>query len=365
MIYFLTRLYVKIALWFFYRELQVQGLENIPKDKPVIFTPNHQNSFMDAMLITCIVPRPIHYLVRASVFRTKIARWFLYQLNMMPIYRFRDGLKEVKKNDTIIDACTRLLQENKSLMIFPEGDHNMKYAIRPMQKGVGRIAMKSIDQYDIDVCIVPVGIYYEDHTASRSRALINIGQPINANDYYQGYKEDANLGLKILMNQVSTSMQSLTVHISPKEVYDNIYSVWQSHRTIESTIVKQYNTDQALVTQLKNNDPLDQSSNQKIKKKYRILNTLLFPLIVHGVVNHLLAYWVLHLIIRKKVSDIHFYSSIKLAVGMVLVPIFYTIQSCGLYMLGVNMFWITIYVVTLPMTGMIALRYRRYQTEID
>lgn len=358
MVYFLTRTYVKIALWFFYQELKVRGLENIPKNKPIILTPNHQNSFIDAIIIACIVPQPIYYLVRASVFRSKIARWLLGLLNMMPIYRFRDGLKEVKKNDAIIDSCTRLLQKNKWLMVFPEGNHDMNYAIRPLQKGIGRIAFKTIEQHNADVQIVPVGIYYENHTASRSRVLVNIGEPINVNDHYKTYKEDSNQGFRNLINQVSLAMEKLTIHIAPIEKYNDIYAQWRLKQNIESNIIDQYNADLKILTQIESNTTTDISINQNKSITYKKSRLILFPLFVYGVINHLFAYKILNWIIREKVTDIHFYSSIKLALGMVLVPLFYGMQSFGLYQLGVDPYWILLYIFTLPITGMIAHRYR-------
>lgn len=358
MVYFLTRTYVKIALWFFYRELKVQGLENIPKNKPVIFTPNHQNSFIDAILIACIVPQPIHYLVRASVFQSKIARWLLGQLNMMPIYRFRDGLKEVKKNDAVISTCAALLNNNKWLMVFPEGNHDMRYAIRPLQKGVGRIAFRKIDEHKGDIYIVPIGIYYENHTAFRSRVLVNIGEAIKVNDHYQSYKKDSNQGFRDLMNQVSLAMRTLTIHIAPKEMYDDIYSQWRLKRSFESGIIDQYIADQKTLTQIKSSTITDISSDQNTPCANKRNSLFLFPIIIYGTINHLFAYWILHMIIRNRVTDIHFYSSIKLALGMVLVPLFYGLQSFGLHLLGVNIYWILIYCLTLPITGMIAHRYQ-------
>jgi 1-acyl-sn-glycerol-3-phosphate acyltransferase len=359
MIYFATRLYVKIALWFFYKELSVRGLENIPKDKPIIFTPNHQNSFIDAILITCIVHRPIHYLVRASVFKSKIAKWFLNQLNMMPIYRFRDGLKEVKKNDQIMTACAKLLSENKCLMIFPEGNHNMKYAIRPLQKGTARMAFQSIDKYQSDVNIVPVGIYYEDHKASRSRVLVNFGKPISAQRHYQLYNQDPQRGYVNLMNEISLAMQQLTLNVKPKERYDDVLQKYLTQREMKPNIEDQFDADQKLVAHIILNDPSSHSNEPSSKTEIRKSNWFLFPIYFYGMINHITPYLILRKIITNKVTDIHFYSSMKLAIGMVLIPVFYGLQASILHMSGVEYYWIILYLITLPNTGIIALRYYR------
>lgn len=351
-VYFFTRSYVSIALWFFYKELKVQGLENIPKNSPVIFTPNHQNSFIDAILIACSVPHPIHYLVRASVFKSKIGSWLLGLLNMMPIYRFRDGINEVKKNDSVITSCTKLLHNNKWLMIFPEGNHDMKYAIRPLQKGVSRIAFKCNEEYGVDVQIIPVGIYYEKHTASRSRVLINFGQAISVQQYDSDYTQDQNLGYKKLTQTISKSMQSLTIHIAPSDCYDKIFQEWRSLKKVKEKIVDQYKSDQGIIELIKKDEFSDKSEDQsKSNTEYK---KLLLPLALYGLINHLIPYLILRYIIKEKVTDIHFYSSIKLVVGMVVVPFFYLIQSMLLFSLDVDLIWIGIYIFTLPMSGIVA-----------
>jgi 1-acyl-sn-glycerol-3-phosphate acyltransferase len=351
-VYFFTKSYVRIALWFFYKELKVQGLENIPKDSPVIFTPNHQNSFIDAVLIACSLPRPVHYLVRASVFKSSMARWSLGLLNMMPIYRIRDGIKAVKKNDGVIASCTKLLHDNKWLMIFPEGNHDMKYAIRPLQKGASRIAFQYVEQYGADVQIVPVGIYYEQHTASRSRVLVNFGQPISTQVLSNHFKQDQNIGYKKLMQLISSGMKKLTIHIAPLAYYDEIYQQWRASRLVKRGIIDQYRSDQEIVARIQNGETTDNSEDHTNSKKWPDL--LLLPIAIYGFINHFFAFLIVRYMIHKKVTDMHFTSSIKLVVGMVVVPLFYMLQSLVLYNMGMELMWILVYIPTLPMSGGIA-----------
>lgn len=46
----------KTGLSLFYRKIEIVGRENIPKDKPFMILPNHQNSFMDALLVCTQMP---------------------------------------------------------------------------------------------------------------------------------------------------------------------------------------------------------------------------------------------------------------------------------------------------------------------
>ena len=47
---------VKTGLLFFYKNIKVVGKENLPKGKPILITPNHQNALIDALLIEGYVP---------------------------------------------------------------------------------------------------------------------------------------------------------------------------------------------------------------------------------------------------------------------------------------------------------------------
>jgi 1-acyl-sn-glycerol-3-phosphate acyltransferase len=142
-LYTLLKYYVPIGFRLYYRQVRVMNAHLVPKKGPVIFAVNHQNAFMDAMVVAvCSVRRP-WFLTRASIFKTAMGRFWLGALKMMPIYRIRDGIGQVKRNDTTIHRCQELLIKGQSILIFPEGDHHHKWTLRPLQKGLARIAFST------------------------------------------------------------------------------------------------------------------------------------------------------------------------------------------------------------------------------
>ena len=70
-LYHLLKSYVGTTLHFYFKRYQTFGHENIP-DGPVIFAANHQNAFMDALVVTCATRRNPFYLARASIFKKEI-----------------------------------------------------------------------------------------------------------------------------------------------------------------------------------------------------------------------------------------------------------------------------------------------------
>src|SRR5687768_338265 len=91
--FIVMRRYVHTVLWFFFKKWQVHGEENIPKDAGVIYLVNHQNAFQDAILIACSTDDEPWFLTRGGVFKNKIARAIFHSFHMVPVYRFRDGVK--------------------------------------------------------------------------------------------------------------------------------------------------------------------------------------------------------------------------------------------------------------------------------
>ena len=91
--------FVGIAVRFYFRKWQVANYDKIPHKGPVIFASNHQSAFLDPLVIFFSQPRRNYFLVRANIFKNPIAKFWLETLYMMPIYRTRDGVKSMAKNE--------------------------------------------------------------------------------------------------------------------------------------------------------------------------------------------------------------------------------------------------------------------------
>src|SRR3990172_6616570 len=94
----ILRKWIVVAIRIYFRKIRVVGKEKIPDRGPVIFAPNHQYAFMDALIVTIFDRKIPYYLVRADIFRTRLANYLLRSLRMMPVYRAKDKVDLVKKN---------------------------------------------------------------------------------------------------------------------------------------------------------------------------------------------------------------------------------------------------------------------------
>ena len=58
----------RLTLPIYFGRFEVNGRENIPKEDPFILAPNHQNAFLDAIMMGCYNDKPVHFLTRSDVF---------------------------------------------------------------------------------------------------------------------------------------------------------------------------------------------------------------------------------------------------------------------------------------------------------
>ena len=138
-----VRGYLKLGLFFYFKKIQIFNADNVPKDKAVLILSNHQNALLDALLIATKCGRFVFYLTRASVFKKSFVDKLLRSLQMLPVYRIRDGWSNITKNNSIFTNCADLLSKNEGVVIFPEGSHNLKRKVRPFSKGFTRIVFET------------------------------------------------------------------------------------------------------------------------------------------------------------------------------------------------------------------------------
>lgn len=343
-----VKTYAAIALQFFYRKLEVKGLENVPRTGPLLMIANHQNAFLDAILLTCTTPRSPYFLTRAGVFKRPVARWILNTLRLIPIFRFRDGLGNVKRNDETFEKCLRILERGGALIIFPEGNHDGRYHLRPFQRGVARIALGTRE--DLDLKILPTGIQYDSLTGFRSRVLVTYGAPVTIDAYREVYKEAPRRTIDQLKDDLQEKIRPLMLDL-PDQDYAILVEKFRAHRTLHKDLTVQLKEDQELAARI-----VASPQSYPVNPVPTLPRSWYFWLDIgmwYGVANHFLPWLLLRTILKSALKSDQFLGSLKFACGMVLVPIFYAVQTIGVYLLS-DWVWALLYFLTLLPSGLYA-----------
>lgn len=222
LIYYALYYWVKMVFNQFYRKVEVHGLENIPKDAPVIFAPNHQNALMDALIVLFSSPGDTVFLARADLFRKKLMAKVLNSLKILPVFRIRDGVEELGKNQEIFDITVGVLHRKHQLCIMPEGNHSDKRRLRNLGKGIFRIALKTQEKMGNQpyVKIVPVGLDFSDYVKHYQNLHIVYGKPIEVSDYWDEFQENGPRGMNLLKQRLENELKPLMIHIETVEYYD-------------------------------------------------------------------------------------------------------------------------------------------------
>lgn len=193
---------------FYFRDFRVIGKENIPSDGAILFSPNHQNAFLDPLLVGTSCGKSVHSLTRSDVFGGPF-QWVLDAMQMLPVYRIRDGYQQLKKNEAVFKRCYKLFQQKKHLMMFSEGKHHDQYYLQPLSKGSSRLAITAQLQCpDFPIYIQPIGLNYGHHLHARHNCVVVYGKALNVRDYTHNFKANPARSINALRNDLQAAMEN-------------------------------------------------------------------------------------------------------------------------------------------------------------
>lgn len=312
------KIFIKIAFFFYCKKINTLGKENVPDKGAVLFLANHPNGLIDPILIASQIRRKTHFLVKADIFKNpKIATFFSW-LGMMPVFRIRDGIKSLAKNNLIFEKCGTLLKSDKTLLIFPEGTHDKKRTIRPINKGFTRIVFRTLaDDPTLKIHIIPVGITYQNSSKYPTEVTVNFGKSILASSYYD--KNEIPKSAKILKDEVAQRLKALTVHINNDENYNSIV-----HQLDEAQV--NYTDVEKTNEIIKSKIALQEQ--KKVKSKFPWLKWLI-------IINSFVPYLVWKKI-DAKITEIEFKDTFRLGINTLTFPAFYLFIAM---LLGLLLHW--------------------------
>ena len=170
-----------IALRLFFRRIETVNADIVPRGTGLIFVVNHPNGLIDPALVFVSLPRRISFLAKSTLFRMPVISFLLRTVDALPLYRRIDAGEDVSKNSKTFEVCAELLRQGGSIALFPEGVSHNSPNLLPIKTGAARIALGAVsvgsDVNNLDLKIVPVGLFYTSKGTFRSEALLHFGEP--------------------------------------------------------------------------------------------------------------------------------------------------------------------------------------------
>lgn len=179
MVYQFLRLVTSFAIKFFFRRIHINGIENIPMDKPLFIACNHPAGFIEPVITACVFPRPLYFLTRGDLFKNKVLAPLLRETNQIPIFRSKDGFSNLRHNKESIKRVVEVLKVYNAIMIFIEGTTENVWHLRPLKKGMANMILQTLHQdSSLDLHILPMGITLTKSAMVGAEVFINFGKAI-------------------------------------------------------------------------------------------------------------------------------------------------------------------------------------------
>jgi 1-acyl-sn-glycerol-3-phosphate acyltransferase len=347
--YRVLKLYVQAGLRLFFHKWQTTGLEHVPEGKPVIMVCNHQNAFLDALLVLGSLKKSPWFFARSDVFKNPAAASLLHSLKMLPIYRFRDGgIRVLKGNQDSFSEAIALLLQRERILIFGEGNHGEQWQLRPLQRGFAKLALRAMQEHpEMDLRILPVGLQYENRNEVYSEVLVSFGESLSAADYLQLPEAQ---GIRKMVKELSKSMQKLIVHI-PEEDYDTCHPALLKARRPSSDLQERLLEDQDLLKRLKSGEAPPPSKLQA-KRRNGLVNSMAGA---YAYFNHAPFRWIYSFFV-KKTDDSQFKLSIEFIAFIFLYPILLLLQFALVHIITGNEALGMAYLISVPLSALVYLR---------
>lgn len=393
--YEIIRIYVRFGFWLTHKRIVVTGRHLIPKGKPVIFAPNHQNALMDPLALVCTNSHQSVWLARADIFKSKKVSAILKYLKLLPVYRIRDGKDNLSNNEEIFEQVIQLLENKQTIALFPEATHSGKRQMLPHKKAIPRIALEAEARNDfkLDLQIVPVGITYSHYWKFNRSLIVQYGQPIQVKDYWIDYEVNSPKAMLDLRDEIYRKLVPLTIQINSTTYY-------QEYENIRKLVGKEYSqrrffcknsslqlfyAEKELVSKLEQLEELqpadfnnlivaahlyfseienssisdDQIENAGIASWNKVFRSitlaiLTLPIFVLGFVFNAIPFIIPRTILRKKIKDTTFLSTFNFVGGLIVFPLFYLIAVYLLFNWSSSVLVAIFTLIGMPFVGKIA-----------
>lgn len=156
------------------------GLENLPKKGAAILAANH-SSYADHLIIGAYVATKVngrfHFLAKKEHFQGLQKLWHI-RLGAIPLDRQKGGKEALR-------LAVKALNEEKLIIIYPEGTRTLTGRLQKAKTGVARLTLLS------KVPVIPIGLIGTfdilpkgKYIPKMQRAVINIGKPMHFPQYY-------------------------------------------------------------------------------------------------------------------------------------------------------------------------------------
>lgn len=193
---------------------QVEGVENIPGDGPVILAGNHL-TFIDSIVLPLVTKRQVFFIgkdeyVTGKGLKGRLMAWFFTGVGMIPVDR--DG---ASGGVAALMTGRRILEEGRIFGIYPEGTRSPDGRLYRGRTGIARLTLMT------GAPVVPFAMIGTDKLQPGGRGIprpgrvtVRFGEPLEFSRY-DGMDRD-----RYVLRAVTDSVMAEVMRLSGQEYVD-------------------------------------------------------------------------------------------------------------------------------------------------
>lgn len=144
---------------------EVAGLDHVPRRGPFLIAANHA-SHLDPPFVGCQVDRQMRFFARKTLWNHPLAAWWLDRVESIAVDRESGDVGAIRR---VLQA----LNEDRAVVLFPEGTRSPDGHLQRPKAGVGLMACKT------GAPVVPCRIFGSHRAFGKGDALPRLGTPVS------------------------------------------------------------------------------------------------------------------------------------------------------------------------------------------
>lgn len=394
-----VRAIVRFWLWFFFKRVDVRHAGRVPPGGAVLLCINHPNNLIDSLVVGAVLPRKVHYLATAALFRNPLVARFLQAVGAIPVYRRQDDPDKMDRNADVFAACHAAFDRGRLIAIYPEGTTHSEARVQRIKTGAARIALEFEARRPRELTVIPVGLTFEARKSFRARVLVSFGPAVPIGGYAGAYREDPARAVESLTTAIQWAMEAEVVHVDRIDATSLVRAVEQLYR---GELVRELREERGLgerqidmlrlsraivdaVEHFRTRDPerveavwqriqgyrallaahrvRDEAVQARLRRPRRRRQVLKgwqavvgFPIFAYGAVVNALPYFVPRWLARRTARKETDYATTRLLASIVAYPLFWGLEI-WLVARATDVRSALVFALTLPLSGLLAYRY--------
>ena len=211
------------------KRIEVKGRTNLPKVG--IYAGNHPSGLVDPMVIMTALPHiDFCSVAKSSLFTSPVVSFFVKTMEAIPVAKPAGtdansttilSQSETKAiNSNMFFIAQQRLENNTSIIIFPEGTCHDQPSIKELKIGTAKIALEiaANSNSSVRIPIIPTGLSYSSPSGLqfRGKVLVDFGRPVHITDrtlalYKAGDKEAKYKICQQITDRIETAIRDVTI----------------------------------------------------------------------------------------------------------------------------------------------------------